>query len=248
MLLDICGTGGSGRPGRNVSTAAAFVVSGCGIPVAKHCGGARTRPVGSLDVLRILRVPTYEHYMEANAVLARTGLVFIQSNYHTTETDLPPSAYKAALGNFMNPTHHLLGVARKEWIGSLSTAILGGSKDRKVTFVHNPVTGDELSFGPARNFVVDPDGKERAPSPYTYDVANGVMNADHATPEYNAAELLAVLNGFGEGHYRDVVVATAAEAIHLCGVWWESSLDMAKESLKSGRALRMLERSREQWG
>ncbi len=76
-LLDTCGTGGSGVPRVNVSTAVAIAVSACGVPVAKHGNRAITSRSGSADVLEHLGVSLETPPAVLGAMLDEFGLAFL---------------------------------------------------------------------------------------------------------------------------------------------------------------------------
>ncbi|MCA9649134.1 MAG: anthranilate phosphoribosyltransferase [Myxococcales bacterium] len=76
-LLDTCGTGGSGIPRRNVSTAVALAVAACGVPVAKHGNRAASSRSGSADVLEALGVNVEASPAQVRRCLDEVGVGFL---------------------------------------------------------------------------------------------------------------------------------------------------------------------------
>jgi len=75
--IDVCGTGGDGAGTLNVSTATAFVVAACGVPVAKHGNRAMSSRTGAADVLELLGVPIDLNAEAASSHLVDPGFAFL---------------------------------------------------------------------------------------------------------------------------------------------------------------------------
>src|SRR6185369_10291178 len=75
--IDVCGTGGDGSKSFNISTAAAFVIAGAGVKVAKHGNRAASSTCGSADVLEALGVNFVLNAKQAESVFGKVGMVFL---------------------------------------------------------------------------------------------------------------------------------------------------------------------------
>ena len=76
-FIDTAGTGSSQAKTFNVSTAAAFVIAGAGLPVAKHGSHAVTSRAGSADVLEALGVNTTASPEDTQRCFNEHGICFM---------------------------------------------------------------------------------------------------------------------------------------------------------------------------
>ena len=253
-LLDTCGTGGDGFQTFNVSTAAAFVVAGAGLPVVKHGNRSVTSRCGSADVLSALGV-TLEIPPERMAgILRATGIAFLFAPlYHPAmrrvlgiRQELGIRTVFNLLGPLTNPAGagiQLLGVYRPEIIGTMAEALrlLGGERAMVVhgegldeITTTGPTRVAELAGGSVREYIISP-GEFGIPLSSVDDLQGG----DAAE---NARILLEVLS-CEPGAARDAVLMNAGAAIYLGGLARSiaGGISCAEEAVDSGTALRKLE-------
>lgn len=124
-IVDSCGTGGDGKGGLNVSTAAAFVAAGAGLTVAKHGNRSVSSKCGSADVLEMLGVKLDAPAAVIEMSLNDTGIGFLFApNFHPAMKHAMPTRKELGirtvfniLGPLTNPARasvQLIGVYKKE--------------------------------------------------------------------------------------------------------------------------------------
>lgn len=256
-LVDTCGTGGDRAGTINVSTIAAFVVAGAGVPVCKHGGRAASSRTGSADVLEALGVEIALPPASVARCIEEAGIGFcFAPRYHpamrhvvATRRELGvPTAFNL-LGPLANPgraPYQLVGVGDGELAGTLAS-VLGEAGAARAWVVHSDDGLDELSVGAPskvvewaagtgqRTFSVDP--RELGLPPAGPEAVAG------GDPPRNAEAALSVLRGEA-GPHRDIVALNAAAALVVAGAapTLGDGLEAAAESIDSGRALGCLER------
>ena len=251
-FIDTAGTGSSRAKTFNVSTAAAFVVAGAGLPVAKHGGRAATSRSGSADALTSLGVNVSTSPEASQRCLNETGMCFMFAPlYHGATARVAairrelgvPTSFNL-LGPLTNPAaapFQIIGVWRHTLVKPMAEALLAlGTK--RAWVVHGVDGLDEVTLagttfvaeaceGSIREFEIEPAdfGLERV----------SVTSLPRGDAEVSARLIREILEGVRHGEARDLVVINAAAALFVGGAA-SSFLEagrMAKESLDSGSAL-----------
>src|SRR4051794_25849708 len=223
--IDVVGTGGDQSGSYNISTLAAIIVAGCGVPVAKHGNRAASSKSGAADVLTALRVRIGLDPPHLTRCLREAGLCFMfAQSHHASMRHVAPVRVELGtrtlfnlLGPLSNPagvSRQLLGVPSPAWLEPLTQALKELGSERVWT-VHGSDGLDEITTtgstqvvslenGAVRAFTVAPEevGLARA---RPGDIRGGA-------PAHNAPELRAVLDG-ARTPYRDVAVFNAAAAL-----------------------------------
>ena len=252
-FVDLVGTGGSRAKTFNVSTAAAFVAAGAGVPVAKHGNRAATSNSGSSDVLAELGIDPDSGPASAERCLNEIGICFMFApNYHRLSPTLAqvrrqlgfPTIFNS-LGPLCNPAtapHQLIGVYEISLIERAAQALarLGTARS---WVVHGDCGLDEIVLD-GNTSVAEIDGRsvrtlEISPADF------GIEPAKHdeinvSSPAESAAMIVAVLRNALTGRPAESLVAiNAAAAIYLAGHANDlrTAADAAFESIRSGKAL-----------
>lgn len=254
-VLDTCGTGGDGANTFNVSTAAAFVVAGAGVRVAKHGNRKISSQCGSCDVLESLGIPVQLTAAQVADCVREIGIGFLYApGVHPAmkyageaRLLLKGRTIFNLLGPLTNPVR-----ARIQIIGAFSVrsadlmAQASARLGRERAFVVHGSDGlDEITVtGPTTVFQVE-DGRVQKGQWNPGDF--GMQSSETAAlqggdPETNATILQAVLAG-DQGPRRDIVVANAAAALLLAqrAPDLKSAVAAAHESIDSGAARAKLE-------
>jgi anthranilate phosphoribosyltransferase len=254
-VVDTCGTGGDGSLTFNISTAAAFVVAGSGLKVAKHGNRAMSSGCGSIDVLEELGGKIDLNAEQVQECLDKVGIGFMFAPiFH------PAMKYAAGprreigirtvfniVGPLTNPAGakaQIIGVPESSLMEKMARALQLLGCDHAF-IVHGEDGLDEISAcqrtmiselkGDAiRNYFITPEelGLPRA----------SLESLKGGSAQENARILYEVLVG-SQGPHRDVVLLNAAAAL-IAGnkaQTWEEGLELARQSIDNGQALQKLQ-------
>ena len=254
--IDTCGTGGDGAHTFNISTAAAFIVAGAGVPVAKHGNRAQSSKCGSADVLEALGLRIDLAPEAVSQCIRDVGLGFMMAPLHHPAMRHVASARKALgfrtlfnlVGPLANPAgtrRQLIGVFDRRWLVPMAETLqrLGTTR---AWIVHGRDGLDEITTtGPTDIAVLD-QGRigEFEIEPAAFGLARATLaDLRGGDARQNADALTAVLEG-APGAYRDIVLLNAAAALVIAGraTTLDKGLEVAQTSISSGRARDTLRR------
>jgi len=258
-FIDTAGTGSSAAKRFNVSTAAAFVIAGAGLPVAKHGARAASSMSGSADVLEALGVNTAAPPEIVERCLNEHGICFIFAPLFHGATarvahvrrELGVHTTFNLLGPLTNPARapfQLLGVWRPSLVERIASA-LSLLDVEKAWVVHGSDGLDEVTIT-GETFVASCSAstgvKTFTISPEDFGLRCQSFNRRLEGPVENARLTRAILDDEENGDVavaRDLVVINAAAALYLAGMAndFHKATAMSRESIDSGRAASKLE-------
>ena len=254
-VLDTCGTGGDDSGTFNISTAAALVAAGAGIPVVKHGNRAVSSKSGSADVLRELGVPIETGPKWAQKCLDRVGFAFCYApQFHQGMAHVSDLRRKLGirtifnlLGPLANPAgapYQLLGVGKSELLNPLAGAI-AALGTRQAVLVCSVDGLDEVSLAaPTMVRVVRGEEYEvQEWNPEQFGLATVSLGSIKAgNPAESAAIIRAVLNN-EDSPARRIILANAAAAMWAAEAvtTLKQGVEAADAALKAGKPRAVLE-------
>lgn len=247
--IDVVGTGGDRKNTFNISTTACFVIAGAGYKVAKHGNFSATSVSGASNVIKNHGVMFTDDADKLNRSLDECGIVYLHAQLFAKAMKfvggirkaLPFPTFFNLLGPIINPSKpqcQLLGVANLNQMRLYQQVYQRIGIDYGIV---NSIDGyDEISL--TSDFKVTTNDYERVfkPADLGFDIARPEELVGGATEEEAAQIFDAVLQGTALQAQKNIVMANAAFAIQVLEKGKKSieeCIDIARESIDSGKAL-----------
>ena len=259
IILDTCGTGGSGTNTFNISTTCAFVVAGCGVKVAKHGNRSISSQCGSADVLNELGINLDLPPEKVAECIKRIGIGFLYAPlFHSAmkhvlgpRRELGIRTIFNVLGPLTNPANantQVLGVYEEKLVEVIANVLKNlGSRFAFVVYgldgldeitITGPTKISELRNNEVNTYYIKPQDFDIPPAQLE-DIKGGDVKE-------NAKIIIEVLSG-KKGPKRDVVLLNSAAALVAADKArdFKEGIKLASDSIDSKRALRKLEELKE---
>jgi len=253
--MDIVGTGGDGKGTLNISTATAFVVAGCGVPVAKHGNRNLSSKSGAADALGQMGVDVMVGADIVERALEEVGIGFMMAPMHhpamkhvmPVRTELGCKTIFNILGPLTNPAgakRQLTGAFAPDLIFPMAETLqtLGSEK---AWLVHGSDGTDEVAITGTTAVAALENGTITSREIHPEDAGlpvhplSAIMGG---TPQENGAAFRALLQGETSA-YRDAVLLNSACALVVANKvnTLPDGVEMAAQSIDSGAALSKVE-------
>jgi anthranilate phosphoribosyltransferase len=254
--IDVVGTGGDASGSFNISTCAAFIVAGAGVPVAKHGNRALSSRSGSADVLAALGVNIDLTPQEVALCIEQAGIGFMfapahhpaMKNVAPTRVELGTRTIFNLLGPLSNPAgvkRLMVGVFSRQWVEPIAV-VLKNLGSEAVWVVHGSDGLDEITTAGTTYVAALENGAVRS-----FEMTPEELGFERVRPEalrggaaaQNAQALAEVLKG-ANGPFRDVALLNAAAGLMVAGRAndLKHALALAQKSVDSGEAAHRLDR------
>ena len=254
-ILDTCGTGGSGTKSFNISTTVAFVVSACGVKVAKHGNRSISSACGSADVLEALGVNLNVTPQQVESCINEVGVGFLfapalhgaMKHAIGPRREIGIRSIFNILGPLTNPAgadRQVLGVYDEKLVEMLAK-VLAKLGCRRGFVVHGQDGMDEITLtGPTRIAEINAGQVSLSTiEPEDFGLRRCLLSdLQGGDAEENAAIVRDILTG-NEGPKRDIVLLNSAYALVASGIVEsvESGLQKASNAINAGLAKAKLE-------
>ncbi|MGB8074362.1 MAG: anthranilate phosphoribosyltransferase, partial [Pseudolabrys sp.] len=253
---DVVGTGGDASGSFNISTCAAFIVAGAGVPVAKHGNRALSSRSGAADVLQALGVKIELNADQVGTCIRGAGIGFMfapahhpaMKNVGPTRVELGTRTIFNLLGPLSNPARvkrQMVGTFSKQWVEPMAQ-VLKNLGSESIWVVHGSDGLDEITTAGLTTVAALENGKIR-----TFEVGPEDAGLSRAKPEalrggdaeHNARALLDVLKGM-PSPFRDIAILNAAAALIVAGKAKDlkQGAMLAAKSIEAGEAEGRLDR------
>lgn len=253
-LVDTCGTGGDASGTFNLSTAAAFVVAGAGVRVAKHGNRAISSKSGSADILEKLGVRIELEPVQVRKCLVEAGFgFFFAPRFHPAMKNVAGARKRIGtrtifnllgpLANPANPLTQVIGVYDPKKM-TMMAEVLRDLGSTRVLLVHGEDGLDEITLTGKTYCVAMAGGKIAELTIDPEDLGLELCKTEDLLgrdADYNAMMLKGLLEGY-ESPLRTAVMLNAAAALMVSGRAGslEEGLTIADHSLDQGRAYEVL--------
>ena len=255
-VLEIVGTGGDEAFTFNISTVSGFVISACGVPVAKHGNRSESSKCGAADCLESLGIKLDIPVEQSENILKEIGMCFMfAQKYHTSmkyvapvRKDLGIRTVFNILGPLSNPAGanmQLMGVYNKDLVKPMAQVLSKlGVKKGMVVFGNDGLDEITLTTTTTACYIDNGTFTDLTINPVDYgfklckpeDLVGG-------SPEINKQIALDILSGKELGAKRDVVLLNSAICLYIAGKGTITDcVELAKTQLDNGNALKQLKK------